>query len=144
MWKEQVASVTISRLHKDVSDAMYAMGLDHENEGLTDDELFSVDILARPQRVAIEVDGPFHFAANTLRSMGEACSSSSGVLTGSVLESSWLSYSCVACAWQSQTASSHLCLQQWQHERRGLNEHIVCCVRLLTERAGLQAAQRCA
>ena len=62
--------MTISRLHKDVSDALYGMGIDHENEGLTDDALFSVDILARPQRVAIEVDGPFHFSANTLRSNG--------------------------------------------------------------------------
>ena len=72
MWKEQVTAVSISRLHLDVSDAMNSMGLAHENEGLTDDALFSVDIVARPQRVAIEVDGPFHFAANTLRSMGES------------------------------------------------------------------------
>lgn len=71
MWKEQVTVVSISRLHLDVSDAMNSMGLAHENEGLTDDALFSVDIVARAQRVAVEVDGPFHFAANTLRSMGK-------------------------------------------------------------------------
>ena len=64
--------MSISRLHMDVSDAMNSMGLAHENEGLTEDALFSVDILAKAQKVAIEVDGPFHFAANTLRSMGAA------------------------------------------------------------------------
>ena len=85
MWKEQVASVTISRLHKDVSDALYALGIDHENEGLTEDALFSVDILARPQRVAIEVDGPFHFSANTLRSMGAPLDSRAIRMTALVL-----------------------------------------------------------
>ena len=46
------------------------MGVQHENEGVTDDCLFSVDIMLRPARVAVEVDGPFHFTANTHQPLG--------------------------------------------------------------------------
>ena len=69
-WQEQVAATCISRLHRDVSEALAAMGVQHENEGVTEDRLFSVDIMLRSARVAVEVDGPFHFTANTRRPLG--------------------------------------------------------------------------
>lgn len=40
------------------------MGVPHEIEYLTQDNLFSVDIALRGRKVAIEVDGPSHFFAN--------------------------------------------------------------------------------
>ena len=69
-WQEQVAATCISRLHRDVSEVLAAMGLPHENEGVTDDHLFSVDIMLRTPRIAVEVDGPFHFTTNTHRPLG--------------------------------------------------------------------------
>ena len=65
MW-EQISSarVTISALHQDVSGALTRMGIPHEIEYLTQDNLFSMDIALRGRKVAIEVDGPSHFCAN--------------------------------------------------------------------------------
>jgi very-short-patch-repair endonuclease len=40
------------------------MGIPHEIEYLTQDNLFSMDIALRGRKVAIEVDGPSHFCAN--------------------------------------------------------------------------------
>ena len=63
---EQISSarVTISALHQDVSGALTRMGIPHEIEYLTQDNLFSMDIALRGRKVAIEVDGPSHFCAN--------------------------------------------------------------------------------
>lgn len=69
-WQEQVASTCISYLHKSVSEVLTHMGIAHENEGVTEDRLFSVDIVLRPAKVAVEVDGPFHFTTNSNKPLG--------------------------------------------------------------------------
>ena len=56
--------VTISKLHRDVSETLTRMGVPHEIERLAADNCFSVDIALRGRKVAIEVDGPSHFFAN--------------------------------------------------------------------------------
>ena len=58
--------VTISKLHRDVSETLTRMGVPHEIERLAADGCFSVDIALRGRKVAIEVDGPSHFLANIM------------------------------------------------------------------------------
>lgn len=58
-----------------------ALGQPHTIEHLTDDHLFSVDIALPGERIALEVDGPHHFTANTFRPLGEMyCRWGAGVL----------------------------------------------------------------
>ena len=64
-------NIVISKLHHDVSGTLQAMGIPHQNEFLTEDQLFSIDIAIADQKLALEVDGPFHFAANTHATLGE-------------------------------------------------------------------------
>ena len=67
-WMEVSAgNLTISAIHRDVSETLTRMGIPHEIEFLTSDGLFSVDIALRGRKVAIEVDGPSHFFANKRR-----------------------------------------------------------------------------
>ena len=48
------------------------MGITHKNNSLTEDGLFCVDIMLRPARIALEVEGPrSHFTANTYKPLGE-------------------------------------------------------------------------
>ena len=64
-WKANSSGrVTISGLHREVSETLTRLGVPHEIEFLTSDKLFSVDIALRGRKVAIEVDGPSHFFAN--------------------------------------------------------------------------------
>ena len=70
-WKEQALNIVISKLHHDVSANLEALSIPHSNEFLTEDQLFSIDIALQDQKVAIEVDGPFHFSANTHVQLGE-------------------------------------------------------------------------
>ena len=46
------------------------MGIAHDSEVLTQDKLFSIDIVLRHSQTAIEVDGDSHFALNTRRPSG--------------------------------------------------------------------------
>ena len=69
-WKEQALNIVISKLHNDVSGNLDVLKVPHENEFLTEDQLFSIDIALEDQKVAIEVDGPFHFSANTHEILG--------------------------------------------------------------------------
>jgi hypothetical protein len=55
--------VTISSLHREVSETLTFMAIPHEIEAVADDN-FSLDIALRGRAVAIEVDGPSHFFAN--------------------------------------------------------------------------------
>lgn len=71
VWKEQVLNFMISKLHKDVSAVLEALGVPHQNEFMTEDCLFSIDIALSGQQVALEVDGPFHFTHNTRAPLGE-------------------------------------------------------------------------
>ena len=63
-------NIVISKLHTDVSAALNSLNMPHTNEFLTEDQLFSIDIALNQQKIAIEVDGPFHFSANTNAKLG--------------------------------------------------------------------------
>jgi len=71
-WKEQATNIVISKLHNDVSSCLHSMQIAHQNEYLTDDQLFSIDVAmqGRVPPIALEVDGPFHFTANTHLPLG--------------------------------------------------------------------------
>ena len=69
-WKQQALNIVISKLHTDVSTALLSLGIPHDNEFLTEDQLFSIDIALKDRKIAIEVDGPFHFSANTNARLG--------------------------------------------------------------------------
>lgn len=72
-WKEQATNIVISKLHNDVSSCLHSMQIAHQNEYLTDDQLFSIDVAmqGRVPPIALEVDGPFHFTANTHLPLGK-------------------------------------------------------------------------
>ena len=46
------------------------MGISHGLEYITADGLFSIDLAIVDRRIAIEFDGPTHFAAGTLEPLG--------------------------------------------------------------------------
>ncbi|KAK9818101.1 hypothetical protein WJX72_007196 [[Myrmecia] bisecta] len=70
-WVASRKNVRVSWLHKDVSRVLKEMGLDHDIEHVTQDQLFSVDISLKGEQVAIEADGPHHFTSNTRMPLGE-------------------------------------------------------------------------
>ena len=52
-----------------------SLEIEHRNEYLTEDKYYSIDIAVLegtlgPQKLALEVDGPFHFASNTRAPLG--------------------------------------------------------------------------
>lgn len=53
---------------------MGSLGVSHNIERITDDGLFSADILIEDDKVIVEVDGPHHFTVNTHQPLGEASS----------------------------------------------------------------------
>ena len=64
VWEQtSTGRVTISSLHREVSETLTFMAIPHEIEAVADDN-FSLDIALRGRAVAIEVDGPSHFFAN--------------------------------------------------------------------------------
>ena len=64
VWEQtSTGRVTISSLHREVSETLTRMAIPHEIEAVADDN-FSLDIALRGRAVAIEVDGPSHFFAN--------------------------------------------------------------------------------
>ena len=63
-WKVGSSKVVISQFHREVSETLTEMGVPHEIEKLVEDGLFSLDIALKGKKVAIEVDGPSHFARN--------------------------------------------------------------------------------
>ncbi|BDA46187.1 probable RAP domain-containing protein, chloroplastic [Coccomyxa sp. Obi] len=70
-WLESCKNVRISALHRDVARVLTEYSISHNIEHVTEDELFSVDIALPDEKIAIEVDGPHHFTANTLAVTGE-------------------------------------------------------------------------
>lgn len=50
---------------------MGSLGVSHNIERITDDGLFSADILIEDDKVIVEVDGPHHFTVNTHQPLGE-------------------------------------------------------------------------
>ena len=48
-----------------------AMGGTHENNALTEDNLVRIDIMLRPARIAVEIQGLTSFTANTRQPLGK-------------------------------------------------------------------------
>ncbi|KAK9846558.1 hypothetical protein WJX81_006537 [Elliptochloris bilobata] len=71
-WRLQVCATVVSSFQADVSATLNFMGVPHSVEYETEDGLFSLDIVVHGPRgrVAIEVDGPFHFTINTRQPTG--------------------------------------------------------------------------
>ena len=60
----------VSSFHQEVSGVLTAMSVEHKVEHVTEDELFSVDVAIVEARIAIEVDGPWHYTLNTNQPLG--------------------------------------------------------------------------
>ena len=62
----------VSLFQQDVSNVVSALHIEHQMEYLAQDGLFSVDvaILQGDKRIAIEVDGPYHYTLNTHQPLG--------------------------------------------------------------------------
>ncbi|KAL0022739.1 hypothetical protein WJX77_009701 [Trebouxia sp. C0004] len=71
-WKIMMRSSRVSMFHQDVSDVIAAMQIEHQMEYLAEDGIFSVDVavIRDDQKVAIEVDGPYHYTLNTHQPLG--------------------------------------------------------------------------
>jgi hypothetical protein len=73
-WRSQVGVNTVSELHGAVCRALAALRIPHAVERLSDDGLFSVDVAlevpSSSRRIALEVDGPYHFSANSRARLG--------------------------------------------------------------------------
>ncbi|KAK9831432.1 hypothetical protein WJX81_004289 [Elliptochloris bilobata] len=69
-WAKLAQDVTTSHFHHDVARVLRSRGVAHQLEALTSDGLLSVDIVLPGERIALEADGPSHFAVNTHRPGG--------------------------------------------------------------------------
>ena len=72
VWKKTALQTLNSRFHMDVSEKLHFMGVAHEDEFVTEDGAFSIDIAVTGPNgpIAVEVDGPYHFTINTLNPIG--------------------------------------------------------------------------
>ncbi|GAB4823221.1 hypothetical protein N2152v2_010267 [Parachlorella kessleri] len=69
----RVVETRLSEFHLSVSGNLALLGVEQEVEHLTGGDLLSVDIAVHGPtgaRIAVEVDGPFHYAINTMRALG--------------------------------------------------------------------------
>eukprot|EP01025_Chloroclados_australasicus_P007273 TRINITY_DN12326_c0_g1_i4.p1 TRINITY_DN12326_c0_g1~~TRINITY_DN12326_c0_g1_i4.p1 ORF type:complete len:896 (-),score=101.71 TRINITY_DN12326_c0_g1_i4:389-3076(-) len=75
-FSQDLKEVHISKLHQEVSKCLNELGVAHRNECMVEEGLFSIDIIIEEdcllghKKVAIEVDGPGHFTANTNQELG--------------------------------------------------------------------------
>lgn len=69
-WESDVESTIVSKLHSEVSAVMSGLNVPHDIERITEDGLFSADILIEDVKVIVEVDGPHHFTVNTHQPLG--------------------------------------------------------------------------
>jgi len=71
LWCQVALRPVMSQFHLDVARALNELGVEHEIEKRSAGGLFSLDIaLTREDHVCIQVDGPHHFATNTLAPLG--------------------------------------------------------------------------
>lgn len=70
-WQATARRVHVSEFHADVSSHLNNILVTHTIEHVTDDGAFSIDIALSEEKIAIEVDGPHHFTANTKAPLGE-------------------------------------------------------------------------
>ena len=69
-YREEARKVTISNGQREVGESLRRLGIPHELEYITADGLFSIDLAIIDRHVALEFDGPSHFATNTLEPLG--------------------------------------------------------------------------
>lgn len=71
-WASQQMATQLSGFHLDVSEGLTRLGVPHRIEHLVARNLLSIDIaiIEEDRRVAIEVDGPFHFPVNARTPLG--------------------------------------------------------------------------
>ncbi len=62
--------MTVSNGQREVGESLHRLGIPHELEYVTADGLFSIDLAIVDRHVALEFDGPSHFARNTLEPLG--------------------------------------------------------------------------
>ena len=117
-------SSRVSMFHQDVSDVIAAMQIEHQMEYLAEDGIFSVDVavIRDDQKVAVEVDGPYHYTLNTHQPLGHT------------LLRSACSFQCLHC---SHSVDVLLCLHQecsslicrpWTCQHRGFAAFAVSCL----------------
>ena len=68
--REQAERMTVSNGQREVGESLHRLGIPHELEYITADGLFSIDLAIVDRHVALEFDGPSHFARNTLEPLG--------------------------------------------------------------------------
>lgn len=71
-WQAAASHTVESRFHADLSQTLLTLGVAHRKEVMSDDNVFSLDIVLAGHRVAVEADGPYHFTVNTKRPTGES------------------------------------------------------------------------
>ena len=69
-YRELAREVTVSTGQREVGESLRRLGISHELEYITADGLFSIDLAMVDRRIALEFDGPSHFATNTLEPLG--------------------------------------------------------------------------
>jgi len=69
-YREDARKVTVSNGQREVGESLRRLGIPHELEYNTADGLFSIDLAIVDRRVALEFDGPSHFARKTLEPLG--------------------------------------------------------------------------
>ena len=116
VWRPTAAQTLNSRFHMDVSEKLHFMGIAHEDEFLTEDGCFSIDIVVTGPNgpVAIEVDGPYHYTINTLNPLGSTLIRSvSGIL--SRRQDAMYDNPCAVAMQQAWAAMPHCLLNLQQH-----------------------------
>lgn len=71
-WESQQMNTQLSGFHLDVSEGLTRLGISHLLEHVVARDLLSIDIavIDSGRRIAIEVDGPFHFPVNARTPLG--------------------------------------------------------------------------
>jgi hypothetical protein len=68
--RESLPDAGMSRGHREVGECLNRLGIAHEREHTASDGLPPVDLALLDRRIAIEFDGPSHFARNTCQPLG--------------------------------------------------------------------------
>jgi hypothetical protein len=73
--RESLPDAGMSRGHREVGECLNRLGIAYEREHTASDGLPPVDLALLDRRIAIEFDGPSHFARNTRQPLGHPASS---------------------------------------------------------------------
>ena len=69
-FRDEALKVTVSKSQRQVGESLRRLGISYVLEYITADGLFSIDLAIVDRRIAIEFDGPTHFATGTLEPRG--------------------------------------------------------------------------